>query len=478
MVSLEAVMLICVIDTLEDQDIAVIDIFNAFVQTVIEDEEPCVVVCIRGPLGDILVSIAPDVYDLNVSTNKAGQKVLLVQYLNAVYRTMVAALLYYNKFVKSLTKQGYKINLFDGCMVNKVVKGKQVTICFHINDCKIYHKSFAVIDNTVAWLRTEYESIFEDGSGQMKVHWGKTHKYFGMSLDFSHKGQCQGTMHDHIDKILQAYDLAIKNHNYGYQIVEKRHAKTCAAPNKLFVVNENYKKLSNEAAAAFHTIVAKALYVTKRARPDISLAIAFLTTRVRSPIIEDWEKLRQLMEYLRVDRERPLILGADTEGMLMWYVNASSAVHLNRRRHTGGGMTMGRNFPISVSTKQNLNTKSSTESELVGIDNMMPIILWTCYVLLSQGYGVIKNLLLQDNKSLVLLERNGKASSGKCTRHINIRYFFITDPVNMKELTIKWCPTKQMVADFMTKLIQGSHFKHLRDYIMGRVCSSMSCPWK
>jgi hypothetical protein len=42
----------------------------------------------------------------------------------------------------------------------------------------------------------------------------------------------------------------------------------------------------------------------------------------------------------------------------------------------------------------------------------------------------------------------------------------------MKELTIEWCPTKQMVADFMTKPIQGSHFRQLRDYIMGRVCSS------
>jgi hypothetical protein len=78
--------------------------------------------------------------------------------------------------------------------------------------------------------------------------------------------------------------------------------------------------------------------------------------------------------------------------------------------------------------------------------------------------------MLQDNKSLILLERNGKASSGKRTRHINIYYFFITDQVNMKELTIEWCPTQQMVTDFMTKPIQGSHFRHLRDYIMRRVC--------
>jgi hypothetical protein len=67
--------------------------------------------------------------------------------------------------------------------------------------------------------------------------------------------------------------------------------------------------------------------------------------------------------------------------------------------------------------------KSLTESELVGVNHMMPIMLWTCYFLLSQGYEIVENLLLQDNKSLILLEQNGMASSGKRTRHINIRYF-------------------------------------------------------
>ena len=70
---------------------------------------------------------------------------------------------------------------------------------------------------------------------------------------------------------------------------------------------------------------------------------------------------------------------------------------------------------------------------------------------------------------MILLERNGKASSGKRTRHINIHYFFITDQVNMKKVANEWCPTKMIVADFMTKPLQGSHFRNLRDYIMGKV---------
>ena len=116
---------------------------------------------------------------------------------------------------------------------------------------------------------------------------------------------------------------------------------------------------------------------------------------------------------------------------------------------------MGRGFSISVSAKQKLTVKSLTEGELVGVDDMMPIILWTLQFLLAQGYGIKENLLLQDNKSLILLERNVKASSGKRKRHINISYFFITDWVNMKEVSIDWCPTKEMVADFMTKPLQA-----------------------
>ncbi len=148
-VSAEAVMLTCVIDAVEGGDIAVINVPNAFVQTVVEDEEHKVIICIRGPLVDILVSIAPEVYGPYVSTNKSGQKVLLVQCLDAVYGTMVAALLYYKKFVKSLTKQGYKINPYDGCVANKMVKGKLKMIFFHVVDCKFSHESSKVIDDTI-----------------------------------------------------------------------------------------------------------------------------------------------------------------------------------------------------------------------------------------------------------------------------------------------------------------------------------------
>ena len=116
-----------------------------------------------------------------------------------------------------------------------------------------------------AYLRmAQYESIFKDGSGVMKVNRGKIHKYLGMSLDFSEKEQCCVTMHDYLDGILEAFDLAMKEHGNGYLTVGKCCFKTSAAPDNLFVINDNCEKVSNKTAAAFHTVVAKTLYVTKR----------------------------------------------------------------------------------------------------------------------------------------------------------------------------------------------------------------------
>ncbi len=109
---------------------------------------------------------------------------------------------------------------------------------------------------------------------------------------------------------------------------------------------------------------------------------------------------------------------------------------------------------------------------------MMPIVVWSWYFLMAQGYGVTQNFLLQDNPSSILLERNGRASSGKQIWHINIRYFFITDRVNMKEVEIEWCPTKEMVAVFMTKPLQGSHFRRLRVLITGTTSIKKAKPSK
>ena len=128
-------------------------------------------------------------------------------------------------------------------------------------------------------------------------------------------------------------------------------------------------------------------------------------------------------------------------------------------------MSMGKGSIYSTANAQKLVSRSSTESELVGAHDVMPQILWTANFMKGQGQSV-GSILFQDNMSAMLLEKNGRASSSKRTRHIKLRYFFIKDCVDKGEIMIEHCPTEEMVGDFFTKPLQGKLFYRLRDLIM------------
>ena len=112
---------------------------------------------------------------------------------------------------------------------------------------------------------------------------------------------------------------------------------------------------------------------------------------------------------------------------------------------------------------------SSTEAELVAVDDGIGTVLWAQLFLEAQDVQINGNVIYQDNKSAILLEKNGKASSSKRTRHLNIRYFFVIDQVAKGNLTIQFCPTDEMIADYFTKPTTGTKFKLLRAMVMGSV---------
>jgi hypothetical protein len=174
-----------------------------------------------------------------------------------------------------------------------------------------------------------------------------------------------------------------------------------------------------------------------------------------------------MLQYLNRTIDMVLTLSTTGTTVIKWWVDAAYAVHKNMRSHTGGCMMMGRGMVKSKSTKQKLNTKSSTEAELVRASDLSPFIIWSKYFLQEQGWDIRQNILYQDNQSAMRMEQNGILSSSQRTRHINIRYFFIKDRVDKGELEVLYCPTDRMIADFFTKPLQGKKFCDFRDLIMG-----------
>ena len=140
----------------------------------------------------------------------------------------------------------------------------------------------------------------------------------------------------------------------------------------LFKLRDDQPKLDEQKAQVFHTFTAKALFATKRARPDIHMSVAFLKTRLICSDKDDWNKILRMMRYLRGTKELPLILSADSTKIVKWWVDGSYGIHPDDRIQTGGTASLGKGSFISTSIKQRLNTRISTETELVADDDLMP----------------------------------------------------------------------------------------------------------
>ena len=114
-----------------------------------------------------------------------------------------------------------------------------------------------------------------------------------------------------------------------------------------------------------------------------------------------------------------------------------------------------------------MNAKSSTGAELVGVSDYLSYNIWTTMFLVAQGYRLSSNVLKQDNESAIQVERNGRNSYNRNTRHVDIRYFFVQDKIDKGEISVEYRPTDIMLADYLTKPLQGRKFHLFRAVIMG-----------
>ena len=446
-VSTEALFLSCIIDAQEGRRVATVDIPGAFMHSEMDE-----VLHLRldGPMAELLCKVDETKYRQFMCYEKS-KPVLYVQLMRALYGTLQAALLFWINLSTFLTEElGFELNPYDPCVANKMINGKECTIVWHVDDLKMSHMEQEVLDEIIGKLTSKYGN--EKG---LTVQRGKKHEYLGMTIEYTDDRKIKFTMVDYIDGLLSEMTDDMKG------------VAVTPAASHLNEVNDKAEKLSDTRRDTFHHLTAKILYLSKRARPDLQTAVSFLTTQIMQPDIDDWKKLSRCLKYLRGTRRLPMILGGNDEVDLKWWIDASFAIHPDMRSHTGMTMSLGHGCPYSSTNKQKINTKSSTEAELVGVADGLPMVIWTRNFLEAQGLTVNDNVVYQDNMSAILLERNGRSSSGKRTRYINIRYFFVADRIRNGELRVAYCPTEEMVADFYTKPLQGRLFRKLRNIIMG-----------
>ncbi len=446
-VATESLFLSCAIDAKERRTVVTTDMPGAFMQT---DVDEVTHVRLEGPLASLLAKVDPNLYEKYLEQDRKGKPVMHVRLKKALYGTLQAAMLFWKDLSAKLVSWGYEVNPCDWCVANKMVNGEQCTVLWHVDDLKISHVDAAVVESLLDHLNGVCGKL-----NPLVTNRGKTHDYLGMTLDCTEDGEAKIVMKDCIEEMLEEMPDDMDG-----------EAGTPASLH-LFTTRDEPGGLLDEATSElFHHHTAKLLFLSRRARPDIQTAVSFLTKRVKAPDQDDYKKLRRTMQYLRGSIDLVLTLEADSKTILKWWVDASHAVHPDMKSHTGGTLSMGKGSTCSASKSQRLNVKSSTEAEVVGVDDVMAQVSWTRYFLEAQGCKVEKNTAHQDNQSAMLLEKNGRGSSSKRTRHINVRHFFVSDRIKSGEMNVEHCPTGDMVADFFTKPLQGAKFTKFRNLIM------------
>jgi hypothetical protein len=363
-VKLESIMLCTLIEALEGRHVATVDIKGAFLKAKVPDGLE-LIVRMDGELAEAFTELNPE-----LKLDKDG--VLYLQCDKALYGHIEAARLFYDELDNSLTsKMGFVQNKYDPCMYNKIIGGDRVTIKMHVDDLKIS----AVMKENVLWTVEKLREIYHE----IMVHDGDTHDYLGMVMEHNRESNSvKINMTKYIAETIE--EFAEEEPEESLKIV------TTPATNNLFQTRIDVEKLSKRRATIYHSTVAKLLFVAKRARPDILLAVSFMTTRVKNPNMDDWRKLVRVLSYLKGSSDISLTLVCDKLDKLSWYIDGSYASHKDMRGQTGAVLTTGECSVLFKSCKQKVNTRSSTKTELIAVDDILPTVQWAKSFMAEKGY--------------------------------------------------------------------------------------------
>ena len=317
------------IDAHEHREVATVDVVGAYL---LADMRDFTIVKITNTTAEMMCKVDPT-YE-NYLTIENGKKTLYLGLVKALYGCMQSALLWYQTFKGCLEDIGFKINPYDPCVANRNFNGKQCTICWYVDDTKISHVDKTVVD----WVINKIESKV----GKMTVTRGCKHTFVGVDVEFIGNGAVSLSMDDYVEECIQLYQHEIKS-----------KAATPAKGN-LFDkdTGEDSQALNEEKADKFHHATAKLLYLSKRVRIDIDLAVSFLCTRVSSPTVGDEQKLKRVLSYLQGTKGMTRVMGMDGLHYLQTWVDASYAVHRDMRGHTGGVISLGCGTAIHGCNKQ------------------------------------------------------------------------------------------------------------------------------
>jgi hypothetical protein len=124
---------------------------------------------LKGRLAQLMVQVVPNLYRKYITVNRKGTAILYVKMQKALYGLLRRALLFYRKLVAYIESDGFVLNPYDSCVANKVVNGKRMTVCWHVDNLKVSHCNPNGVTIFGEWLSKKYGVAM--ATHQRKLPW-------------------------------------------------------------------------------------------------------------------------------------------------------------------------------------------------------------------------------------------------------------------------------------------------------------------
>ena len=368
--------------------------------------------------------------------------ILYVKLKKALYGIIQAALKWKEKLSKELLELKYQQCTEDDCIFFKIIDGYMIKIGVYVDDLLLSHKCKDVIDREILAIGSRFSGYSESD--------GINFKFLGMKIARNSNMDVMVSMREYIKDICAEHKVDF----------------TSILPGTDDLFDEDDTPLiCEDERKIFHTGTAECLYLSKRVRCDILVNTSFLAGRVTCATKKNQEQLYKLLCYLFGTMNRGIIYRGGGSMEPEVYGDASFMIHEDTRSRGGDLVILSGGVVSAHSSKQSIITKSSTESELVNLDEtVMAGALPTRRLLSSLQQSQKATKVYQDNDSVMKLIRRGKPISQR-TKHISMKYFSVCEYITNKEIEVIWCPTGDMLADILTKQLTGKTFKKLRNIL-------------
>jgi hypothetical protein len=209
------------------------------------------------------------------------------------------------------------------------------------------------------------------------------------------------------------------------------------------------------------------MYIARLVRPDILLSVVYLSTRSQEPTEQDYKKLLRILSYLKATINIKLRLSCDNLH-IHCHCDASYGSHHDGGSHTGYFISLGstKSYLYAKSTKQKIYATSSTEAELVAAVDSVKTIIWIQNLINEINIEHIpQSTLYQDNKSVIFLIKD--ISKHRRSKHMLIKLNYIKQVYDSGIINVIYLPTNEMVADTLTKALQGQLYIKLNSSLLG-----------